>query len=111
MLREKILKLTKDSFFDRVEIIHETNSILKARIFVNPFLFIQIYNNSKMIKQSFTLILENNRIFGWDYYKNSWHYHPFDNPELHIPHPPAGGTTFEDFISECKKIIIENNLL
>ena len=72
MLRDKILKLEKDSFFDKVEIIHETTSILKARIFINPFLFIQIYCNSKTKKQSFTLILEKNRIFGWDYYRNSW---------------------------------------
>ena len=35
--------------------------------------------------QSFSLILENQRKWGFDYDNRlAWHEHPFDNPELHI---------------------------
>ncbi|MBI4653680.1 MAG: hypothetical protein HY752_01560 [Nitrospirae bacterium] len=58
--------------------------IFEARVDISENVFLEIYYNSLTGKKSYSLISDNNRIFGYDNYKY-WHLHPADNPSNHIP--------------------------
>ena len=63
--------------------------------------FIDVFFNSKTKSISFTLVKNDERIFGIDRDSiRDWHKHPFGNPNEHIP---CNETNFTTFLEEVKK--------
>ncbi len=63
--------------------------ILKGKAFIDDHHFLQVYYNSKTNTIAFSLLKDNNRIWGIDYdYLRGWHLHPYTNPREHIPIKP-----------------------
>lgn len=65
------------------EIEEKTVSILKAKLIFNENLFIQVYLNIRRPKISFSLILNDIRLYGRDFLWGEWHRHPFESPDSH----------------------------
>lgn len=76
-------EIAKNTRYLKLAVIDRTKSILKARIIFTEDVFIQIYINIKKPKRSYTLIMNDARIFGKDYAWGIWHTHPFGSPEYH----------------------------
>ena len=70
-------------FLISYEIEDQTLSILKAKIFFNEKSFIQIYVNIRKPKISYSLILNDIRLYSRDFLWGKWQRHPFDSPETH----------------------------
>ncbi len=91
-----------------LRIIDKTESLLKARIYFMEDLFVQLYINIRNPKRSYTLILNEKRIFGKDYIFSSWHLHPYTNPEFHDDSKHGQKEiTIEDFVEESLYIVTE----
>ena len=71
--------------FPKVEIvIHERRSvILEMRLVFNSEVFLDIYINGLTDKQSFALIENQKRVWGYDNYRY-WHQHPIEDSTNHI---------------------------
>lgn len=84
----------------KVEFLLRTPKSLKCNIYLGKNLFIAVRYNARNERMDFALILNNQRIFGYDNVKK-WHYHPYENPTEHIP---CKKPSIDKIISEIKKI-------
>jgi hypothetical protein len=67
-----------------VVVLNRRVNFLKARIVIEKRLFIDVYYNVMNGRLSFALILEGERVFGYDKVK-TWHRHPVEDPSQHVP--------------------------
>ena len=82
--KKQLCELFKKRFPKVDFVIHERRSvILEMRIFFNPKIFMDLYINALTGKQSFTLIENGKRVWGYDNYRY-WHQHPVEDPSNHI---------------------------
>lgn len=74
---------------------------LKVNFHLGERLFLAVRYNARNGRIDFALIHNEKRIYGCDNLK-SWHYHPYENPALHIPcEQPA----IEGLIQEIRSLI------
>ncbi len=107
-LTQHLEALKKDSRIRELKIIDKTKSVLKARLFFTEDIFIQIYVNIKRPKRSYTLIINDSRIFGKDYIFGDWHSHPFESPDDHDDSENAKKPiTIEEFVEESIFVLSE----
>ncbi len=108
---EFILPLTevsKSSHIKELRIIEKTKSILKARLYFSEDIFIQIYVNIKRPKKSYTLVINDIRIFGKDFIFGAWHTHPFEDPLTHDDSAKSRKpATIKEFVEEAVYILSE----
>jgi hypothetical protein len=91
-----------------VVVLNRRVNFLKVRIVVEKGLFIDVYYNAMNGRLSFALILEGERVFGYDKVK-TWHRHPFEDPSQHVPCvEPALEQVFAE-IEEVITILIERS--
>jgi hypothetical protein len=92
----------------QLTILDKTASILKARLFFTEDICVQIYINSRKPKKSYTLIVNDRRIFGKDFVWNKWHTHPFENPDIHDSTGEGEEPiTVQEFIQQATFILSE----
>ena len=109
---EDLLQISKTPLFQKLDILDITSSVLKARLMIRADIYIQIYENVRRPKCSYTLIVGNNRFYGRDMRVDSWHRHSVDNPEIHDDSEDASTSiSVLDFVEEVKEILIQKNLL
>lgn len=110
-INEFILSLTealKISHIKELRIIEKTKSVLKARLYFSEDIFIQIYVNIKRPKKSYTLIINETRIFGKDFIFGAWHTHPFEDPLMHDDSVKSRKPiTIKEFVEEATYILSE----
>lgn len=109
---DELMKLSEDPLFQRMDILDMTISVLKARLVIDADIYIQIYENVRRPKASYTLIVGNNRFYGKDMREGFWHEHPIDNPEIHDDSEEASRSiTIFEFVQEVKGILIQKELI
>jgi len=109
---EELIQICTDPLFQRLDILDITSSLLKARLVIKADIYLQIYENVRRPKSSYTLIVEHNRFYGRDMREGSWHRHSVDNPEFHDDSEEASRSiTISDFIEEVKEILIQKGLV
>ncbi len=82
-----------------------TSAAINIRLSLSAGGFIDAFHNEQTGTTAFTLIHQDQRVFGADN-TGEWHIHPFDNPDLHIPIHKA--MSFDEFISEIEKKFVTN---
>ncbi len=110
-IEEIVLRLeaiSQDSRIIELKVIEKTKSILKARLYFLEDVFVQIYVNNRGHKSSFTLIINDSRIFGKDYIFGAWHSHHFEAPHEHdVSEKSRKPVSLEDFVEEATFILSE----
>jgi hypothetical protein len=87
----------------RFIVLLQTFNSYKAHIVLNEGCLISARYNTRNERTDFALILNQQRIFGYDNLK-SWHYHPYSDPSQHIP---CSKPTIDQVISEMKAVFDE----
>lgn len=90
--RSPLVRYVEERVLD-IDVLHVRIHLLLADTFINAFF------NVTTDKIAFALIQAGKRIYGADNAKMGWHYHPFADPELHIPCLPI---TFTEFLREVE---------
>lgn len=91
-----------------LKILGKTKSIVKAKLYFSEDIYVQIYVNVRKLKRSYTLILNEKRIFGKDYIWGKWHLHPLEDPDYHDESEKGKeSTTLKEFTEEAFFIISE----
>jgi hypothetical protein len=109
---DELIQLSGDPLFQKIDILDMTTSVLKARLVIDTDIYIQIYENVRRPKASYTLIVGNNRFYGKDMREGFWHEHPIDNPEIHDDSEEASRSiTIFEFVQEVKGILIQKELI
>lgn len=97
------LVISLQKFFPEANIttVEKRSIILEMRVDISEHRFLEIYYNAFTNKKCYSLVSDNERIFGYDNYKY-WHLHPADNPIKHVPCPEP---SMEEVFSQIKGIL------
>lgn len=71
------------AYFSRLEVLDQTATLLKARLYISPDLFLQIYRNDHFDTTNLVLIHNGQRVYARDQLAGVWHRHTVTEPDLH----------------------------
>ncbi|HHH40622.1 MAG TPA: hypothetical protein ENK56_01295 [Chloroflexi bacterium] len=93
-------------------ILDRGNSFLKARLYIGPDLFVQVYRNDRYGTTNLVLVWAGRRIYARDEVGGVWHRHPADDPSVHDTSPEGQRpVTLGEFLDEVEDLLVEMNLL
>lgn len=104
-------ELKRRKYFVSLEILDQTLNIIKARLYISPDLFVQVYRNDRFQTTNLALIHNGNRLFARDEVDGRWHRHVHTAPEEH-DFSAEGQRVIELrlFLDEVEEILAELNL-
>ena len=104
-------ELKRRKYFVGMEILEQTLSLIKARLYISPDLFVQIYRNDRFQTTNLVLVHNGNRLFARDEMDGRWHRHIHTAPEEH-DFSVEGQREIElhVFLDEVEEILAELNL-
>ena len=76
-------ELKRRKYFMRMDILDQTASLVKVRLYLTPDLFVQIYRNDRYETTNLVLIHNNQRLYARDELDGHWHRHTHLAPEEH----------------------------
>lgn len=101
-LSELNTSLSLLDYVNNVEIEQRSVTYIKVKITLKPKGFLSIWYNAVRRTQSFSVILENTRKWGFDYDNRiGWHEHPIKNPNLHVS---SKSKTIPEIIDKLLKV-------
>ena len=71
------------TYVERLDIIEQTQSLVKARLHITSDLFLQVYRNDRFDTTNFAVINNQRRIYARDQLGGGWHRHTVDAPDGH----------------------------
>ena len=83
LLRQVYKETDNRAYFVRVNVLEQSASLLKVRLYIVSNLFVQIYRNDMFDTTNYVLIYNGQRIFAHDQLGGIWHRHTAANPHLH----------------------------
>ena len=76
-------ELKRRKYFSRTDVLDQTLSLVKVRLYITPDLFVQIYRNDQYQTTNLVLIHNNQRLYARDELDGRWHRHTHLAPEEH----------------------------
>lgn len=99
------------TYIIRLEIMDQSVNMLKARLFINPDLFVQVYRNDKFNSTNYALIYNRQRIYARDQLGDKWHRHDIFDPELHDKSEEGKRpVSLSDFMDDVEILLTEMDL-
>lgn len=101
-LKELDESLANFDFVNEIRVMQVSATYIKIKVTLKPKGFLNIWYNAIRRTQSFSLIVENKRIWGYDYDNRiGWHEHPVNNPDIHVI---ASSCTINEIVEKLKKV-------
>lgn len=104
--------LSQRAYLARLDILDQTASMVKARLYITPDLFIQIYRNDRYNTTNLVLIHAGQRVYARDQLGGDWHRHAAATPDRHDT--SAAGrqpVSLSQFLDEVEQVLNDLNLL
>jgi hypothetical protein len=104
-------ELKRRKYFIHLEILEQTLSLIKARLYISSDLFVQVYRNDRFQTTNFALIHNGSRLFARDEVDGRWHRHIHTAPEEHdFSLEGQRAIELQEFLDEVEKILADLNL-
>lgn len=71
------------AYLRRLEVLDDSQSMLKARLHISTGLFVQVYQNDRLATTNLVLIYNGQRLYARDQLDGVWHRHTAAAPDLH----------------------------
>ena len=99
------------AYFTQLVILDQSRSVLKARLYLSPSLFVQVYRNDRFDTTNLALVHNDHRIFARDQLGGNWHRHPVDDPTAHdFSEEGMRDVSLNEFLDEVEAILSELGL-
>lgn len=99
------------AYFTQLVLLDQSRSVVKARLYVSPSLFVQVYRNDRFDTTNLVLVHNDRRIFGRDQLDGGWHRHPVDDPGRHdFSEEGLRNTSLSEFLDEVEAILSDLGL-
>lgn len=93
-------------YFTHLVILDQSWNMLKARLYLAPNLFVQVYRNDRFDTTNLVVIHNDQRIFGRDQLGGQWHRHPAEDPASHDTGPEGRlEVTLNRFLDEVETVL------
>ena len=105
------MELEWRKYFVRMDVLDQTLSLVKIRLYISPDLFVQIYRNDRYQTTSLALIHNGQRLYARDELDSRWHRHTHRRPEEHDT-SKEGRRPVEvsEFLDEVEQVLAALNL-
>ncbi len=99
------------AYIGRLEVLDQTPSAVKARLYITPDLFVQVYRNDRFDTTNLVLIHNGQRIYARDQLQGIWHRHPVGTPVAHN-HSSEGSrvVSLSEFLDEVETALASLSL-
>ncbi|MBN1659376.1 MAG: hypothetical protein JXA93_13305 [Anaerolineae bacterium] len=77
------LEAGKRQYITRLEIVDQSQTLLKARLNIAPDLFVQVYRNDRFDTTNLVLVYGGRRVYARDQLGGVWHRHVTATPQIH----------------------------
>jgi hypothetical protein len=100
------MELERRKYFVRMDVLDQTLSLVKIRLYISPDLFVQIYRNDLYKTTNLALIQNGRRLYARDELDGRWHRHTHRRPEEHDT-SKEGRRPIElsEFLDEVEKVL------
>lgn len=71
------------AYFTQLVISDQSQNVLKARLYLAPNLFVQVYRNDRFDTTNLVLVHNDRRVFARDQLSGQWHRHSVSDPTSH----------------------------
>jgi len=71
------------AYITRLDILDQSRTMLKARLYISPDLFVQVYRNDRFDTTNLVLLYGGRRIYARDQLGGRWHRHTTTAPQVH----------------------------
>jgi len=104
-------ELKRRKYFVQMDVLEQTLSLLKARLYISSDLFVQVYRNDRFNTTNLALIYNGNRLFARDELDGGWHRHIQADPEKHdFSDEGSRVISLTEFLDEVEIVLAELNL-
>lgn len=104
-------ELERRKYFVRMDILDQTTSLVKIRLYITPDLFVQIYRNDRYQTTNLVLIHNNQRLYARDELDDHWHRHHHTAPEEHdTSNEEQRPVDISEFLDEVENVLAMLNL-
>lgn len=98
-------------YIRRMDLLEQTHSVLKARLYIAIELFIQVYRNDQFDTLNLVLIYNGQRLYGRDRLGGVWHRHDLTAPDKHDKSPEGQRPiTLPEFLDEVEIVLANMGL-
>jgi len=105
------MELKRRKYFVRLEVLEQTLSLVKIRLYISPDLFVQVYRNDRYQTTNFALIHNGQRLYARDELDGNWHRHTHHAPEEHdTSREGKKAVEISEFLDEVEKVLAELDL-
>jgi hypothetical protein len=106
LLKSLRQEVSRRAYIRRLDLLEQTPSLLKARLYIAPELFIQVYRNDRFDTTNLVLIHNGQRLYARDQLGGNWHRHNHTAPDQHDT-SPAGQkpVTLPEFLDEVEMVL------
>ena len=99
-------QVRRRAYIRRLDLLEQTASLLKARLYIAPELFIQVYRNDRFDTINLVLIHNGQRLYGRDQLGGKWHRHNQTAPDRHDTSPDGQQpVTLSEFLDEVEMVL------
>jgi hypothetical protein len=104
-------ELKRRKYILRLEVMDQTVSIIKARLYITPDLFVQVYRNDHYDTTNLVLVHGGRRLYGRDQIGGQWHRHTYSDPDRHdFSDDGRKAIELADFLNEVESLLTELDL-
>jgi len=104
-IKEVRRESAKRDYVRNIQIIDQGLQAVKIWLIITPDLKVQLYYNERTATTNFALLLHDERIYGRNKRRGSWHRHPIERPWEHDSSPEGTvPVTLAQFLARAKRI-------
>ncbi|MFZ4657514.1 MAG: hypothetical protein ACOYNY_10910 [Caldilineaceae bacterium] len=99
-------------FVRSLVITERTDRTITIHLQINDDLFIQTFLSLRSNRLSLALVSGAGRLYGCDYERGGWHYHPFGETDVHAPMPMGmSPRPLLQFVAMVEELLLAHDLL
>ncbi len=104
-------ELKRRKYFVRMDVLEQTLSLVKIRLYISSDLFVQVYRNDRYQTTNFALIHNGQRLYARDELDGNWHRHTHRAPEEHdTTKEGKRPVEISEFLDEVEKVLAKFDL-
>ena len=90
----------------RLDILDHSRSMLKARLYISPDLFVQVYRNDLYDTTNLVVLYGGRRIYARDQLGGRWHRHSAEAPDVHDTSADGSRSVeLTEFLDEAEAVL------
>lgn len=94
------------AYISRLDILDQSRTMLKARLYISPDLFVQVYRNDRFDTTNLVLLYGGRRTYARDQVGGRWHRHTTAAPHVHdISAEGRRSVELAEFLDEVEAVL------